>query len=170
MMKYPLSILAVCLFGILNAQIHQFHGSLNEYLNEEIHSQTSEKNIQNPTFIVDGKTFLNEIPTEIYNLKKEDIKSVSYIGNEIQDLTKIWTDTSKQGVLFINTHKYSTEESEYLPEFILYFFDGKLIDADYLKSVQPSDIESVKVIKNHFDVNEKKYHGMIIIEPFDITQ
>lgn len=169
-MKIYFSFFILSITSLVFSQIHHFSQTVNTFLDEQITSQTKEKNIQNPIFILDGISYTNDIPQNWKNITLDEIGSISYLGREFEDLPKIWGDKTKDGVLFIslkNNHSEEETKKDYHPDSILYFFDESLVKAEALKDISPNDIKEVKVIKKEFtDIHGKNYNGIIIITPF----
>lgn len=169
-MKYLLTwiTLSICSFAL--SQITVFDSELNDSINYFLSKQNQSFEIEQPMLIIKGKAFQHEkeISKELRQIRKKDIQNFTFLGEEIDDLDKLWGPNAKNGVLVFGLHEKEKKEKKDINESnIIYIYDGKIISQNEIEKLNKDSIKSVQVLKNNFELHDAKtYDGIIIITPF----
>jgi len=112
----------------------------------------------NVLYVVDGKIVSKG---EISTINPNDIQSVNVLKNE--SAVKLYGEKGKNGVVIINKKSKEIPAIIYLDKIDktkepIYYVDGKEASKDVLKTISPSSIESINVLKD--ESATKKYGEM----------
>lgn len=169
-MKHILTYITLSLCSIAFSQITVFNSELNDSINYFLSNQEQSLEITQPMFIIKGKAYQNEkeIPEKFRLFEKKDIQNFTFLGEEIDDLEKLWGPNAKNGVLIFGLNeKATTKQKDIKDSNIIYIFDESIIPQKEIEKLNKDSIKSIQVLKNNFLLYDGQfYDGIIIITPF----
>jgi|WetSurMetagenome_2_1015567.scaffolds.fasta_scaffold98986_3 hypothetical protein len=125
-----------------------------------------------PLLVIDGFPIdYDDYKSNNHHLLKADIKQIDYLSKDSEGAKGIYGERGRNGVLLITTVKsqeaLQEKSAKTLAESkILFLLGDREISQEYLKDIDPNDIESIDVIKNKDSIKEyttEDYEGVVVI-------
>jgi len=120
-----------------------------------------------PLIVVDGIPYRynKELKKERLQLEKKDIKQIDIIKKDVA--IKIYGDEAQSGLVLITAKTSPAKDSKSMDESkVLFLLEDKEISKSEMEKIDPTDIESIDVIKNKEKVKQytsDEYDGVVII-------
>ena len=125
---------------------------------------------ENPMLIVDHKVITHAKHKIQLDFFKSDIIEMSFKPKNQSELIKKYGSQAINGVVEISTRPFYAKPvntvKSYANDNILFMIDGEVVSEEALQDLNPDDIESINVVKDHILISKytsEDYDGMIQI-------
>lgn len=123
-----------------------------------------------PVVLIDDKVIDDTENLNQLDFFKSDIVEITFVPKNQSEMVKQYGGQGINGVIKISTRAFYAKPvntvNGYAEDNILFMVDGKIVSEEALQDLQPDDIESFNVVKDHVLISkytEKDYDGIIQI-------